>query len=183
MLTWRQTFVQNHDTQEGQSLPAPVEPWFVPFAYTLILLQANRGYPCVFYGDIYGIRGPKPRPPACGGKLPKLLLVRKLYAYGRQVDYFDRADCVGWTRLGHPSHSDGAGLAVVMNEGWSVAHKRMSVGPLHASERWTNLLGRTDRAVLIDRKGWAVFPVRPRSVSLWANEVAQGRGQIDDLEL
>ena len=174
--------MQNHDTQEGQSLPAPVEPWFVPFAYAFILLQANRGYPCVFYGDMYGIRGLKSRQPACDGKLPKLLLARKLYAYGRQIDYFDRVDCVGWTRVGHPSHSDGAGLAVVMNAGWNIAHKRMSVGPLHAGERWTDILGGMGRAVLIDRRGWGVFPVRPRSVGIWAHEVAPGRAHIDDLE-
>jgi alpha-amylase len=171
-----QTFVQNHDTQESQSLEAPVEPWFVPLAYAFILLQANRGYPCVFYGDLYGIRGPKPRPPACDGKLPKLVLARKLYAYGPQINYFDRADCVGWTRLGHESHSGGAGLAVVMNAGWRTAHKRLSV-------RWTEILGRVETAVLIDRKGWGVFPVRPRSVGVWVSESAQHRAQIDDLEL
>jgi alpha-amylase len=178
-----QTFVQNHDTQECQSLEAPVERWFVPFAYAFILLYANRGYPCVFYGDLYGIRGPRPRPPACDGKLSKLVLARKLYAYGPQINYFDRADCAGWTRVGHESHSGGAGLAVVMNAGWKVTYKRMSLGTQHASERWTDILGRIERAVLIDRKGWGVFPVRPRSVSVWVSGTAQGRSQIDDLDL
>jgi alpha-amylase len=178
-----QTFVQNHDTQECQSLEAPVEPWFVPLAYAFILLYANRGYPCVFYGDLYGIRGPRPRPPACDGKLSKLVLARKLYAYGPQINYFDCADCGGWTRIGHEPHSGGAGLAVVMNAGCKISHKRMSVGSQHAGERWTDILGRIERAVLIDRKGWGVFPVRPRSVGVWVSGTAEGRAQTDDLEL
>src|SRR5437764_12481328 len=122
-----QTCVQNHDTQEWQSLEATVDPWFVPLAYAFILLQANRGYPCVFYGDLYGIRGPRPRPPACDGKLPKLMLARKLYAYGPQINYLDRADCGGWTRLGHESHSSGAGLAGVMHDGGQMSTKELSV--------------------------------------------------------
>lgn len=178
-----QTFVHNHDTQEGQSLQAPVEPWFVPFAYAFILLYANRGYPCVFYGDLYGIRGPRSRLPACDGKLSKLVLARKLYAYGAQINYFDRADCVGWTRSGHESYSGGAGLAVIMNADWKVAHKRMSVGSQHAGERWTDMLGSIARAVLIDRNGWGVFPVRPRSMSVWVDGTAQDRAQIDELDL
>lgn len=175
--------MQNHDTQECQSLEAPVEPWFIPLAYAFILLHANRGYPCVFYGDLYGIRGPRPRPPACAGKLSKLVLARKLYAYGPQVSYFDRADCVGWTRLGHESRSSGAGLAVVINAGSRIAYKRMSVGSQHAGERWTELLGYVESVVMIDRKGWGAFPVRPRSLGVWINVLAQGRSQMDDLDL
>ena len=178
-----QTFVQNHDTQECQSLEATVEPWFVPLAYAFILLQANRGYPCVFYGDLYGIRGPKPRPPACDGKLPKLVLARKLYAYGPQTNYFERADCVGWTRSGHAAHSDGAGLAVMLNSGWRPAHKRMCVGQQHAGERWTDILGRLKSVTLIDRNGRGVFPVRPRSLGVWVDALALNRAQIDDLNL
>ena len=39
------TFVDNHDTQPGQSLESFVEEWFKPIAYSLILLR-NEGYPC-----------------------------------------------------------------------------------------------------------------------------------------
>ena len=48
------TFVDNHDTQLGQSLESWVQPWFKPLAYTFILTR-KEGYPCVFYGDYYGI--------------------------------------------------------------------------------------------------------------------------------
>ena len=45
--------VDNHDTQPLQALEAPIEPWFKPLAYALILLRED-GYPCVFYPDMFG---------------------------------------------------------------------------------------------------------------------------------
>ncbi len=45
------TFVENHDTQEGQALQSVVSDWFVPAAYAMILLRPQ-GYPCVFYTEI-----------------------------------------------------------------------------------------------------------------------------------
>ena len=48
------TFVDNHDTEPGQALCSFVDSWFKPLAYALILLR-EAGYPCVFYGDCYGI--------------------------------------------------------------------------------------------------------------------------------
>ncbi|KAI4115984.1 MAG: hypothetical protein LQ338_007780 [Usnochroma carphineum] len=73
-----------------QALAADIQPFFKPLAYALILLRAE-GYPCVFYGDVYGIKGDRPCPPPCGGKVPDLCLARKLYTYGEQH---------GITRLG-----------------------------------------------------------------------------------
>jgi len=167
-----QTFVANHDTQEFQSLSAPVEEWFIPHAYALILLRLDGGYPCVFYGDLFGTRGPRPRRPACGGKLSRLVAARKLYAYGPQRDYFDHADCIGWTRLGHPSRSNGAGLAVLMTNSWSCQRKRMFVGHKHVGERWIDLLGWAWGEVVIDHHGFGTFPVGHRSVGVWTNAAA-----------
>jgi alpha-amylase len=48
------TFVDNHDTQPGQALESTVQEWFLPAAYAVILLRPQ-GYPCVFYGDYYGL--------------------------------------------------------------------------------------------------------------------------------
>ena len=48
------TFVDNHDTEPGQSLESFVLSWFKPLAYAIILLRRD-GLPCVFYGDLYGI--------------------------------------------------------------------------------------------------------------------------------
>lgn len=47
------TCVENHDTQPGQALESWVSSGFKPLAYALILLRVD-GYPCVFYGDLYG---------------------------------------------------------------------------------------------------------------------------------
>ena len=41
------TFVDNHDTQPGQSLTSFVERWFKLPAYAMILLR-DEGYPCVW---------------------------------------------------------------------------------------------------------------------------------------
>lgn len=168
----RQTFVANHDTQETQSLAAPVEEWFIPLAYALILLRDNGGIPCVFWGDVFGNHGPRPRLPACGGKLARLIAARKLYAYGPQRDYFDSSDCIGWTRLGHKLKAHGAGLAVIMTNSWDRQSKKMFVGQRHNGENWKDILGWQDREVTIDSQGFGTFPVGHRSVGVWTNEKA-----------
>jgi alpha-amylase len=95
------TVVMNHDTQPGQTVETPVEGFFQPLAHCLILLRME-GYPCVFYGSLYGMdpEGDKKEDPCCGGKLSDIMLARKLYAYGDQEDYFDKANCIGWVRRG-----------------------------------------------------------------------------------
>lgn len=181
------TFVQNHDTQDRQSLETPVLPYFMPMAYAIILLTAYSTYPCVFYGDLYGTPGPSPTqdfsnfvPPACGGHLPKMVLARKLYAYGTQIDYFDQPHCIGFTRAGHRAHSNGAGLAVLMTNKNKYAYKRMKVGQQHAGERWTDILKWAWGEVVIDQFGWGSFPVGPKSVGVWVNAAADGREFLDD---
>lgn len=69
---------------------------FKLLAYALILLRQG-GQPCLFYGDLYGIRRNVETPmiPACNGKLPLLAQLRKHFAYGEQQDYFDEANCIG----------------------------------------------------------------------------------------
>jgi alpha-amylase len=132
------TFVENHDTQDGQALGPPVLPWFKPLAYALVLLRQG-GYPCVFYGDLYGVSGPpgSEAGPSCGGQLGDFILARKLYGYGNEVSYFDFRTCVGWVRQGTWDHVDGC--AVVMSNagaGW----KNMNVGTLHVGEVWTDVV-------------------------------------------
>lgn len=78
-------------------------PEFKPLAYALILLQ-NQGYPCVFYGDLYGLGGgvKQPMVPSCDGRLPVLCQARKLYAYGEQQDYNDQSHCISMRSLVFP---------------------------------------------------------------------------------
>ena len=166
----------NHDTQPYQELEAPIEPWFKPLAYALILLR-NQGYPCVWYGDLYGIKGEHPFPPSCNGSLPRLALARKLYAYGRQDDYFDYATCLGWVRLG--THDRRAGCAVVLSNA-GPGSKRMFVGEMHAGEVWTDVLGWSDREVVIGEDGFGEFVCGGTSVSVFVRREAEGREQFEE---
>ncbi|KAK4149463.1 alpha-amylase [Chaetomidium leptoderma] len=180
------TFVVNHDTQAGQSLETPVAPFFIPIAYALILLRANSGLPCVFYADLFGSIGQHPQPgftnfipPTSGGAvLPKLMLARKLWAYGSQYDYFDEPNCIGFTRVGHRAQSGGDGLAVVMTNAWEHARKTMFVGKHHAGEVWTDVLMWCPGHVVIGADGWGVFPVARQSVAVWVNIDAPARNMV-----
>ncbi|KAM0285832.1 hypothetical protein ACHAQH_001294 [Verticillium albo-atrum] len=169
------TLVMNHDTQPYQALEAPIEGWFKPLAHTLILLR-NEGYPCVWYGDLYGIKGEHPFPPSCGGIVPRITLARKLYAYGKQADYFDYATCLGWVRYG--TWDRPAGCAVVLSNA-GPGEKRMHVGEVHAGEVWTDVLGWSDREVVIGDDGFGVFVCGQTSVSVFVNREAEGRAKFD----
>jgi alpha-amylase len=167
------TLVENHDTQPLQSLAMPVEQWFKPLAYALILLRES-GYPCLFYPDLYGTKytgtgddGNEHEViiPPCDG-LEALLFVRKHLAYGMQRDYFDFPTCIGWTREGDDKH-DGSGCAVVLSNG-EEGVKNMEVGGRHAGKTFVDYLGKHDAEVTINEDGWAEFYCRPGSVSVWA---------------
>ncbi|KAL2824102.1 glycoside hydrolase superfamily [Aspergillus cavernicola] len=170
------TFVANHDTQPGQSLEAPIAPFFKPLAYALILLR-EKGQPCVFYGDIYGIATDKTYTPesSCAGKLSTLTQARKLYANGGQRDYFDEANCIGFVRYGNFLHP--VGLACIMSNA-GPARKRMYVGQTNAGEQWTDILEGREENVTINSKGYGTFPVAEYSVSVWVNYSAEGRESL-----
>ncbi|KAI9721770.1 MAG: hypothetical protein M1812_002105 [Candelaria pacifica] len=171
------TLVMNHDTQLGQTVETPIKDFFVPLAYALILLRAD-GYPCVFYGDLYGIQGEHPSPPSCGGKLADLVLARKLYAYGQQEDYFDTPNCIAWVRRGTPDKPDG--LVVVMSN-TKANKKKMLVGETHRGETWTDILGWGLGEVKVDEEGYGVFPCPRAGVAVWINREAEGRDRFGKL--
>ena len=155
------TFVDNHDSQQGQSLESFVRPWFKPLAYALILLR-EEGMPCVFYGDYYGIEGEFSQE-GQQEAIDPLLKARMNYAYGEQVDYFEHSNCVGWTRLGDDEHQ---GLAVLMSngdEGW----KEMSLGELNGGKTYIDLTGNRQEEVTLDAEGVGCFYTNGRSVSVW----------------
>lgn len=159
------TFVDNHDSQPHESLESWVEDWFKPSAYALILLRRD-SYPCIFYGDYYGIGGPVP----VDGKkddIDRLMFARYHKAYGDQEDYFDHPNTIGWVRMGIPEipHS---GCATVIANG-EPGIKRMYVGEERAGEVWTDLTTTMDERITIEEDGWATFPVNGGSVSVWAN--------------
>lgn len=171
------TLVMNHDTQPSQALQIDVADWFIPLAYALILLRAD-GYPCVFYGNVYGIKGGVEgdwRGPSAGGKIPDLTLARKLYAYGELNDYMDNPNLIGWVRRGTWDRPDGC--AVVMSNA-EMGELRMFVGEVHKGEVWTDVLGWQDREVRVGDDGFGVFSVGSCSVSVFVNKAAQGRDRF-----
>ena len=156
------TFVDNHDTQRGQALESTVEEWFKPAAYALILLR-EAGLPCVFYGDYYGISGEFAQE-SFQEVLDKLLDIRLNLAYGEQTDYFDDANCIGWTRQGK---DDGQPIAVLISND-QAASKSMLVGSEWAGREFSDYLGNSSQIVTIDDQGWGEFPVEEKSVSVWS---------------
>ncbi len=155
------TFVDNHDTQPGQSLQSFINNWFKLPAYSIILLR-NEGYPCVFYGDMYGI--PHDNVLALE-KLDVLLKLRKEKAYGNQTDYLDNPNYIGWTREGDEEHSD-SGLAVVISNAGD-GEKRMYIGKKFAGKLFVDILENCEDEVFIDDEGFGNFKVRGKSVSVW----------------
>lgn len=171
------TVVMNHDTQPGQTVETKVEGFFKPLAYSLTLLRKD-GYPSIFYGDLYGMKGKHPEPPACGGKLSDIILARKLYAYGDQEDYWDDPNCIGFVRRGTQEHKDG--LACVMSNAENNQIK-MAVGEEHKGEVWTDVLGWQTDEVKIEDDGYGMFPCPGTSVSIWVKKDAPGREKFGKL--
>lgn len=177
---WRAvTVADNHDTQPLQALEAPVEAWFKPLAYALILLR-EAGYPCVFYPDLYGaeytdhgrdgneyhIVLPKI------GELPLLLLTRKEVSFGAQQDHFDHANCIGWVREGIPERP-GSGCAVLLSNG-EEGFKTMSLGATHANQKFIDILGHRPEEITTNEEGAAEFFCGAGKVSVWV-EIAKAQ--------
>jgi len=166
------TVVDNHDTQPLQALEAPVEPWFKPIAYALILLR-EQGYPCVFYPDMFGAtysdKGHDGKDyeiylPACEN-IDQLLMARRLFAYGEQKDYFDHGNCIGWTRAGIKGMKK-SGCAVLLSNG-DAGFKKMNIGMQHRGKIFVDYLKKIPAEVKIDKEGCGEFHCAAGSVSVW----------------
>jgi len=150
------TFVDNHDTQPGQSLESWVDNAFKLHAYTFILTR-QEGIPCVFFGDYYGIPTRDISP--LKDQLDKLLKARKDYAYGPQHDYFDDAHIVGWTREN--------GLAALITNTDKGDSKKMFVGTELAGKTFIDITGNVTGDIKIEEDGTADFRVNGNSYSVW----------------
>lgn len=155
------TFVDNHDTQPEQSLQSYVERWFKLPAYSIILLR-DEGYPCVFYGDFYGIKHNNIE--KIEG-LKEMITIRKEKAYGKQNDYFDNPNCIGWTREGKEEHLK-SGVAVLISNKYD-SEKRMYIGKHFVGEEFIDAIGNCEGIVIIDEEGFGNFKVKAKSVSVW----------------
>lgn len=161
------TFVDNHDSQPGQALESTVKDWFKPAAYAIILLQ-KEGYPCIFYGDYYGIGG---QPAIHRDTINTLLRLRQRAAYGEQRDYFDHRNTVGFTRCGVPEKA-GSGLAVLISNS-ERGDKWMHVGEAHAGEDWVEATGCCPGEVVhIDGAGNGHFTAPSGKVAVWAPQAS-----------
>ena len=158
------TFVDNHDTQPGQALQSFVENWFKPIAYSIILLR-NDGYPCVFYGDYYGIPHDDIKPI---NDLKTLIQIRKEKSYGMQHDYFDNNNYIGWTQEGDEEHIK-SGIAVAISTAGD-GYKRMYVGNQNVGEIYIDALDNCQEEIIIEEDGCANFNVKGKSVSIWVKK-------------
>ena len=164
------TLVGNHDTQPLQALEAPVEHWFKPIAYALILLR-DEGYPCVFHPDLYGAHY---KDYSHDGNeyeiwiekvenIEKLLQARSYYAFGTERSYFDHPNCIGWTREGE---GDYTGCAVLISNDSSNS-KFMEIGQQYAGKMFVDMLSTKEEKIMINEDGWGEFTVPGRSVAVW----------------
>lgn len=153
------TFVENHDSQPGQSLQSPVANWFKPLAYALILLR-QQGYPCVFYGDYYGI---EEYGIDCFKEIiDKMIAVRNTCLTGKEHNYFDHNNIIGWSYEGNES----SGVAVILSDE-AKGHKLMDVGKHHGNQVFYDCLNNIQDTVTIDENGFGDFLVDGGSVSVW----------------
>lgn len=167
------TFVENHDSQPLQALESPVESWFKPLAYAMILLR-RQGYPCIFYADYFGAHY---RDKGQDGNeyeiwlenhhwlIDKFLYARQNFAYGEQYDYFDEASLIGWTRLGDDEHP--RAIAVVLSNGWG-GTKWMEVGKPNTT--FHDITHHVKEPVTTNNEGWGGFRCQGGSVSVWVSD-------------
>ncbi|MBU3155888.1 alpha-amylase [Clostridium estertheticum] len=150
------TFVDNHDTQPGQSLESWIDNSFKLQAYTFILTR-KEGIPCVFFGDYYGMPSNSIAP--LKDDLDNLLKARRDFAYGWQHDYFDDAHIVGWTRE--------KGLAALISNVNDGGSKKMFVGEKLSDKSFVDITGNVSGEVIIDEDGNGDFTVNGNSYSVW----------------
>lgn len=164
------TFVDNHDSQPLQALESTVAPWFKPLAYALILLRGE-GYPCIFYPDYYGAEyddkgrdGNSYHISLSSHRflIDRFLRARRNHAYGRQIDYLDHPNTIGWTRLGDSLHP--RALAVIMSNSLD-GSKWMDVDRRFAT--FTDITGHVSQPVKTNADGWGEFHCPAGKVSVW----------------
>ena len=170
------TFVDNHDTQPGQSGSSFIEEWFRPIAYALILTR-QEGYPCVFYADYYGSNGTGngsngsgngTQVPSMWSTLVNLMNIRRSNAYGREHEYFSNPSpqYIGWTSEGDETH--GGLAAVVSTDSYPQGYLDMYVGTQYDGQAWIDATDNfPGQQVIIDSNGNGHFLVKGLGVTIW----------------
>jgi len=168
------TFVDNHDTQIGQSLQSWVGASFKLQAYALILLRGG-GHPCVFYGDLYPNNECYDASTAQG--LGLLLRARKNFAYGPSKDYLEHRSCIGFIRMGDTSRG---GCVVLISRGTQgIGAERSRSIRMKVAERYINTdyigLFEPSNRVKTTADGWGTFTCRSGSLEVWVPSVQAAR--------
>lgn len=156
------TFVDNHDSQPEQSLESWVEFWFKPHAYAAILLD-KEGYPCVFYGDLFGVRGPKEQ----NGHYDMIQMlsdIRVHHAYGNQIDIYQSEHTIGWIRLGDQEHSKK--LVVVLNN-YEDDELFVQFDTQYMPKSFHQIFGDNVERIEVSQDGHARFPVSGKSIAIY----------------
>ena len=155
------TFVDNHDSQKGSALESEIESWFIPHAYAIILLS-EKGYPCLFYGDYYGV-GDNKSPH--GWVIDKLLYVRRNNAYGEQINYFDDPNIIAFYRKGRENEINTGCIAILSNN--EDGEKAIEIGKDRIGQVWEEVTGSGFEDVVIDEEGNAAFRVEGQKIAVW----------------
>ncbi len=143
-----------------------IQPWFRPIAYALTLLRVQ-GYPCVFYGDYYGIIHDNINP--ISTTLNIFLNVRKNLCYGIQTDYLDDPNIIGWTLSGDDEHPN-SGCAVILSDNIG-GSKQMNVGKNLANCVLYDITNNLKETVYVDNDGNGIFYTNGGSVSVWVKKM------------
>jgi len=92
-----------------------------------------------------------------------LLKARNNHAYGTQRDYFDHANCIGWTREGDNDHS---GCAVLLSNDDN-GNKNMEIGKRYAGKKFIDMMEKNSDEIEINNDGYGNFFAPAGSVSVW----------------
>lgn len=166
------TFVDNHDSQPLQALESPVQEWFKPLAYALILLR-KFGFPCVFHADYFGARYTDQRweeppvhivIPSLKSFLDVCLGLRAELGDAEEVDVFDHPNVIGWSRV-----STELVVVVLMSNG-DIGSKRFTLAdPEMVFSEATGAIAGT---VVTDEEGSAEFACPAGGVAIWVHRAA-----------
>lgn len=158
------TFVDNHDSQPGQSLESWVAEDFREFANALILLRRD-GYPCIFAGDLEGL--PETGYPGLGGRLTLLLELRRDYAYGEEEIFLADSSALGLIRHGNEEHP-GKLIMAYCREG--ERDFMLELGPDFAGQRFQDRSNQEAEIVIeADSEGRLCWRQLAGQISYWVS--------------
>lgn len=156
------SFVDNHDTQIGESLESSVDIWFKIISYALIMMYQD-GYPCIFYGDYYGTEHQAP----LKDDIAHLAHLRNTFAYGAQDNYFEDPSCIAFVRHGDEAHPYKS--CIIASNG-DANQIKVFLGTEEADSVYADYTANMSDKITVDDEGYAVFKVKPGSVSIWAKD-------------